>query len=263
MEKIEWLIDKLKRQYDATAGAAAMLNTLQLLQQELVAQTTAAPAVQRVTVVMPAPQWNTHAADELDAYETENLRSEDEQKVVFELEPYIEEDEPEEEIAMMDEVEEQKPAVEAESPSPSHSPYLPEENKTDSPAIYLPEAEPVTIVPIPSIQAIVMPNPAPETDKKSLNDLHESPLPEVYNRYHEPIKDLKKAISINDRYQYINSLFGGDENAYDKSIKTINHFNIFSEAEYWMRRELSVKYGWEESDRQVQQFYDLVSRRFA
>lgn len=258
MEKIEWLIDKLKRQYDATVGAAAMLNTLQLLQQELVAQTIAAPAVQRVTVVMPAPQWNTHASDELDAYETENLHSEDEQKVVFELDPYLEEEaEPEEMPADEDE-----PVALVAPTLPQHISYLPEVPEPVSQTSRAVEPILASFIP-PSAGATVMPNPAPEIDKKSLNDLHESLLPEMYNRFQEPIRDLKKAISINDRYQYINSLFGGDENAYDKSIKTINHFNIYSEAEYWIRRELSVKYGWEESDRLVQQFYDLVSRRFA
>ena len=258
MEKIEWLIDKLKRQYDASAGATAMLNTLQLLQQELVTQTTTTPAVQRISVVMPAPQWNAHATDELDEYETENLRSTDEHKLVFELDPYVEDeaDELAEEVSTVPEPIVQTPAPFTYLPIQTELVAEPEvPDKTES-------AMPVS-APSPSIQAVIMPNPIPTTDKKSLNELHEAPLPEVYNRYHEPIKDLKKAISINDRYQYINNLFGGDEAAYDRSVKTINHFNIFSEAEYWIRREVSIKYGWEESNRLVQQFYDLVNRRFA
>jgi hypothetical protein len=78
-----------------------------------------------------------------------------------------------------------------------------------------------------------------------------------------PIKDLKKAIGINDRFLYINDLFAGDESAFEKSIKTINSFSIWPEAEYWVRRELKTKLGWKEDSESVQQFDQLVRRRFS
>ena len=108
-----------------------------------------------------------------------------------------------------------------------------------------------------------MKSPAIQATQRSLNDLLEKPADELFTRLHEPIKDLKKAISINDRYQYITNLFSGDEAMYDRSIKTINSFNILSEAEYWIRRELAVKHGWRENDPLVKAFYHLVSRRFS
>lgn len=78
----------------------------------------------------------------------------------------------------------------------------------------------------------------------------------------EKITDLKKGIAINDRFRFIKSLFRGDENLFDRSVKTINNFNILQEAEYWMQRELLIKLGWNEEDELVQQFYLLVRRRF-
>lgn len=54
-----------------------------------------------------------------------------------------------------------------------------------------------------------------------------------------PVRDLKKAIGVNDRYVFVNQLFRGDEAMYERSIKTINSFRILPEAEYWMERELS------------------------
>ena len=90
MEKIDWLIDKLQRQHEGGARAADMLATLQLLQTELSQQMVNSDNVYKtVTVVMPAPKWNMNASDELAAYETESLHSTDEEKVVFELEPFI------------------------------------------------------------------------------------------------------------------------------------------------------------------------------
>jgi hypothetical protein len=78
-----------------------------------------------------------------------------------------------------------------------------------------------------------------------------------------PIKDLKKAIGINDRYVFINELFRGDEVMYERSLKTINGFRIFAEAEYWIERELKVKLGWEEHKETTRHFYQLIKRRFS
>ena len=79
---------------------------------------------------------------------------------------------------------------------------------------------------------------------------------------HEPIKDLRKAIGINDRFVFINDLFRGDEAMYERSIKTINSFHIFPEAEYWISRELVVKLGWDKESEIVKHFIHLVKRRF-
>jgi hypothetical protein len=78
-----------------------------------------------------------------------------------------------------------------------------------------------------------------------------------------PVKDLKKAIGINDRFLYINDLFRGDEAMYERSIKTINGFSIWPEAEYWIRRELKTKLGWTDDNETVKQFDQLVKRRFS
>ena len=78
-----------------------------------------------------------------------------------------------------------------------------------------------------------------------------------------PIKDLRKAIGINDRFLFINDLFRGDEAMYERSIKTINSFNIYPEAEYWISRELKIKLGWDTELPVVAQFDQLVKRRFS
>ncbi|CAN5116910.1 hypothetical protein BH11BAC6_BH11BAC6_12110 [soil metagenome] len=78
-----------------------------------------------------------------------------------------------------------------------------------------------------------------------------------------PVKDLKKAIGINDRFVFIDELFRGDENMYERSIKTINGFTIFPEAEYWIQRELKTKIGWDEESPTVKHFDQLVRRRFS
>jgi hypothetical protein len=78
-----------------------------------------------------------------------------------------------------------------------------------------------------------------------------------------PVKELRKAIGVNDRFVFINELFRGDEAMYERSIKTINNFRILPEAQYWMERELKIKLGWDDSREIVQHFYQLVRRRFS
>lgn len=78
-----------------------------------------------------------------------------------------------------------------------------------------------------------------------------------------PVRDLRKAIGINDRYVFVSELFRGDEVMYERSIKTINGFKIFAEAEYWIERELKIKLGWDDSRDCTAHFYRLVKRRFS
>jgi hypothetical protein len=100
--------------------------------------------------------------------------------------------------------------------------------------------------------------------QESLNDrLKENRTELMHALKDTPIKDLRKGIGINDRFVFINELFRGDEPMYERSIKTINSFNIYQEAEYWMNRELMIKLGWDETRETVKHFYQLVRRRFS
>lgn len=77
------------------------------------------------------------------------------------------------------------------------------------------------------------------------------------------VNDLKNAIGINDKFQFIQELFRGDKTMYERSIKTINESTSLQEAEYWIERELKIKLGWNETDELVSQFYSLVRKRFS
>jgi hypothetical protein len=79
----------------------------------------------------------------------------------------------------------------------------------------------------------------------------------------EPIKDLKAAIGINDKFQFIEALFGGDEKAFEQAIKTINGYKILAEAQFWIKSNVRTQYQWEDQSEVVKAFDLLVKRRFA
>jgi hypothetical protein len=102
-------------------------------------------------------------------------------------------------------------------------------------------------------------------EQESLNDKLKSASQKdvAHNIADGPIKDLRKAIGINDQYLFISELFRNDQTMYERSVKTINSFNVFGEAEFWIKRELKLKLAWDESSEAVKLFDQLIKRRFA
>ena len=122
--------------------------------------------------------------------------------------------------------------------------------------------DPMTEIPTLSHQSREINDNATLTE--SLNDKLRQGKTELVEILKEtPVKDLRKAVGINDRFLFINDLFRGDEAMYERSIKTINSFHIYAEAEYWINRELKVKLGWDKNHLPVLHFDQLVKRRFS
>ena len=115
----------------------------------------------------------------------------------------------------------------------------------------------------------LIPTPHTEILEAPKPDNHTTALSEIKERKEvkdhlvlEPIKDLRSAIGINDKFQFIQELFGGDEKSFEVGIKTINSFKIFPEAQFYIKREFREKNNWDEESGVVKQFDQLVKRRF-
>lgn len=97
----------------------------------------------------------------------------------------------------------------------------------------------------------------------SVNDLLKNETLEVGHLLKEaPIRDLRKAIGVNDRYVFVNELFMGDDIAFEETVKTINSFRIHGEAIFWIEREVAGPLSWKPGNETVQHFLQLVRRRF-
>jgi hypothetical protein len=320
MERIGFLINKLKEQYEKADNQESMLVTLQMLYRELMPKMDRNPAVGSVSVVVPGQMDQTFLEKNMGERFALDVAPNTAGKQVFELSVA-----PQEIVKPIEKL----PAIEAKpidkqpitTTEPPKNPFVVASPKIEPTILktepILPKVEPVVVKdepalpqlpkkeePVPAkkideqqeINARFMPSqpkpvaapalspsipPPPQKNapaappkeihesiqleqQPSLNDKIEKRQPELFHTLKaEPLKDLKRAISINERFQYINHLFMKDETMYERSLKTINSFNVLSEASFWIRKELATKMGWKDDDELVQQFMQLVERRFS
>ncbi|MBK5271665.1 MAG: hypothetical protein JJE22_11700 [Bacteroidia bacterium] len=233
MERIEALISKLKEQFEQNAGAAQLIATVQLLHQELAqlqGNRSQSIGTAKVAVVLPfSMNVYSHTSPDHEKYAPQPMEKPSTKEV--------------------------KETILVDKGSLS---LVKENGQLDM--VFDPMMEIPTLSHQPKHREI---NDTPKKED-SLNDkLKQGKIELVEVLKETPVKDLRKAVGINDRFVFINDLFRGDESMYERSIKTINSFNIYPEAEYWISRELKVKLGWDNSHSSVQHFDQLVKRRFS
>lgn len=76
------------------------------------------------------------------------------------------------------------------------------------------------------------------------------------------IKDLKQAISLNDKLLYIKDLFNGYNLAYAEAIDLANKMQSFEAADAFFQKNYAVKNNWAEKQATVDKFYALLNQRF-
>ena len=228
MERIRLLIDKLQQQLDQNADPAEMLGTVKLLQIELSAPAAVKQQTSsKVAVVLPSAHTLNVAAETNTAVKA---------------------------------VVKEEPALRYQQPQLKEA-AVATKRQDNSAWLFDPVEEIPTLAHQKEIKEL---NDVIGQNMSSLNDKLKTERVELASVLKEgPVKDLKKAIGINDRFLFLNELFRGDEPMYERSIKTINNFRIYPEAEYWIERELKVKLGWDENKPVVKHFCHLVRRRFS
>lgn len=241
------LSNKLREQLEGKASIDQLLITVQMLRSELMHLQNITP-VEKGTF-QPTPALHISSATG-EPSPTETQHKEPEEKIVEVLQV--------DEAALEAELEEIKKNAEARNQiSAANKPVLNFDPMEETPTLLHHQ----TKKPQPP------PAPAPVDQKPedtSLNEKLRQSRVELSDALSETsIKDLRKGVGLNDRFLFINELFRGDEVMYERSIKTINGFAIYPEAEYWIKRELKLKLGWMESNPVVKQFDQLVRRRFS
>ncbi|SHM02439.1 hypothetical protein SAMN05444266_106111 [Chitinophaga jiangningensis] len=159
-------------------------------------------------------------------------------------------------------------------PAPiQHSPIppaaMPQPAPAPEPLFHQPAAEKPKPAPEKPAVATLFDNIEPKTNNSptapsSLNERLAQQKVELGQKLSQQrIQDLKSAIGINDKYQFISELFNNDTDLYERSIKTINEFPSLQDADRWIQREIKILQGWQDDHPLVQQFYTLLRKRFS
>jgi hypothetical protein len=152
-------------------------------------------------------------------------------------------------------------------------------------------APPVYIDPVKESNAVVEPQPATPPTKENIEKFHapvtdlfgnssiadkvkkESPsLNEAiisangdhslaYQMQLKPIADLRTAIGINEKFQFVNDLFDGQIEKYNEAILNLNNCGSGSEAK-WILEDLKTKYNWNEGNEAFDKIQSFINRRY-
>jgi hypothetical protein len=213
----------------------------------------------------PAPQINLHTGSDKDSYsfereEPETIRHE---LVVDEAEDW---DEEEEVIPVVTEDKVRKfPQVTMEGIL-DNEPKVVDEPKAD-------ETQEANIVPtnpepvIDNTPKVKEEEPVKETKPLSFNERMSAQLKGQQSPQAQPaeapIKDIKAAISLNDKLLFVKDLFNGYSLAYSEAIEIVNRFTSFEEADRFLKTNYVVKNNWEGKKATADKFYALLKRRYA
>lgn len=125
----------------------------------------------------------------------------------------------------------------------------------------------VQAVPSPPSQAAAAPKPgpAPAAGPASINDKLSSVMPKrslADKLALTPLADIKKAISLNLKFQFINELFGGDAVAFEAAIFKLNTAPDAKTAMHVLEHELLSARGWDVESKVFLDLHTLVERRY-
>ena len=246
MERVETLCNLLSEKLQKKAGVAELLTTVKMIESELL-------HLQKIT----PPSHDTTGTTAIHIAK----------EIIFEIKDKPVEDEKIVEVLQIDEAEMEAELEEIKRNVDDRT-KLSHQNK---PPVLFDEIDDVpTLAGRQNAAVSLFPNKKevhetlPTNNNVSLNDRLKQNSSELSDTLQDiPVKDLRKAIGINDRFKFLNELFRGDDAMYERSIKTINSYAIYPEAEYWIRRELKLKLGWDDKNETVRQFDQLVRRRFS
>ena len=239
----------------------------------------AAPASEPEPEPEPVAEKNNYVAPTLFGLEEETIRHRNKQRVIMSLydtapetpsrpEPVSQSapapaetrvpvetpaPEPEAEVAAVPE-EPARPEIRETPAEPQSAPEAaPEPDEDDEPGF-----EEITLE--PAAPAATVLGDVINHDVQTLADTLAAPRDRASElRRSEPVTDLRKAIGINDKFLLIRDLFGGDGEAYEQAIGTLNDCADFDDCMIY----IAENYAWNPNSDGVKLLMELLERKFA
>ncbi len=106
---------------------------------------------------------------------------------------------------------------------------------------------------------------AAEEEKKEIQYvIPTAPISKLAEGFGNRQKDIKKYIGINDRYNFIAELFGGNAEAFDEILAEINNCDSKESATTFLENSgITTLYSWEKEGASEEIFYNILSQFFA
>ena len=77
------------------------------------------------------------------------------------------------------------------------------------------------------------------------------------------VETLREAVSINQRFSFINELFGGENMEYHAAIQHLDSLPTSDQARAYVTADLSQRYDWSRKEEHVSKLLKLIERKFA
>ncbi len=164
---------------------------------------------------------------------------------------------------------EQKESIPDTENIPASKPYAVQQPVQPKPKQPEPKAEPKAE---PRVEPKTEPQIAAEDSfarlREMLNNHPKRTLADTFNSAsslsnkleNASIDDLRKALSINDKFRFQKALFGNSADRLNETLEAINNMNSATEAEFYLKRNVTLA---PDSDRSVlDELVTLVKRRF-
>lgn len=226
----------------------------------------------------PVAEKNNYVAPTLFGLEEETIRHRNKQRVIMSLydtapetparpEPVSQSASAPAETRVS--VETPAPEPEAEVAAVAEEPARPEIRETPAEPQTASEAAPEPEEDESGFEEITLESAAPAAtvlgdvinhDVQTLADTLAAPRDRASElRRSEPVTDLRKAIGINDKFLLIRDLFGGDGEAYEQAIGTLNDCADFDDCMIY----IAENYAWNPNSDGVKLLMELLERKFA
>ena len=115
------------------------------------------------------------------------------------------------------------------------------------------------------VEEVPEPDPTPSIPQEMIDLFETSNGSELSDKLaNAPIKDLTKAMGINEKIFTVKELFGGNQEEMDNILTALNGLSDFEEAKSVLMRSVASKYEWHEAAKQkkAKNFIKLVRRRY-
>jgi hypothetical protein len=174
-------------------------------------------------------------------------------------------------------------SIQASAPviEPVPTPASPEPATVTPPTFVAAEQPQPAVASIPPAAPVVPTRPLPNTDTATV-PLHEklkasqpaaSSLSETLRatatsaslaeRAGPKVETLREAISINQRFSFINELFSGENMEYHATIQHLDSLLTAEQARAYVTNTLSQRYDWSRKEEHVNKLLKLIERKFA